>query len=434
MFNCVASAVRLFEYIAKITPGVQFLAANPWSNSLWKDLSGARGESNRMRANAQMLTSFAATFYILNKYSEGNASGAGPVQTGDRRMLEDTKQWQANSIKTKEGYTDMTRIEPLGGNFRIIATLLDKWLDADYRQAQGDNVNHENKDLHAHTALAFATVYQFLKDSPMTQGVMGWADTANLFSDPEKNEDRIMHELGRSMKSALPNAYLKFEQYQHPSMNDPQSLSQYWASYNNPDDPTVVKQYDALGNVRKVENAYGKQFGSLYQDQDTKQAGTSATDRRVIQQLNNIEIKTGTQKLISPHTIQLDGFKGIDLRKMPYPNDPKNPSDKPAASVYDKWMQEFSHKEEGQETSGNAMKIDDLLTMLKGRPAMSKSDHADSADTIVATVLSELRLRSFISMVSKNPELQQRMRDGAITHSENINKPDPTGQPYKTGE
>jgi len=322
--------VRVFEEGLRMTPVVQFAAPN-----FIDSVRGLKGQAAQARANTELLLSYAIASYAMLKYSKGELTSSGPTDYKERRGRENAGDYQPYSLRYGEHSLSVRNLDPFSTPFKIVANVLDRLQDLQYRKAQGDFVDKDYEQALGWMSVSVGAIGQALKDANLIEGVEQlWTSGEALF-DPEKHGSFWQRFAGQKAQMIVPNVVSKAMMIGNLNMNDPVTVSQYLRSKINPADAKIPRQYDVLGQIRRIANPVGALIGvNITSDEELKR-GRTEKELAVLKAISNLEIASGSNIGVAPTRVNDYGMKGIDLRT-------QYSTRYPDRTLYDRWMEFYA--------------------------------------------------------------------------------------------
>lgn len=260
----VRTPIRVFEEGFRLTPGLN-LASSAFGSKFLDDLRGFNGASRQIRAQGEALLSMAFGGAVLGMYANGMITGGGPIDYKQRRGKENDREWQPYTIYLPGGTTISFRnLDPFATPLKIIVNSLDRLQMYQYRKAQGEYDNDPTGNVAALAGVAGMSILQAVKDANLTDGLNQMVTLVDIFSDPEKNENKIANFFNEKAKLLIPNSIGKTRQLlsgEATPMSDIATTGQALSQRFNPFDETVPVQRDALGNKRYMAYSIPAYFG-----------------------------------------------------------------------------------------------------------------------------------------------------------------------------
>ena len=373
--------VRVFEEGIRLTPGLNLI-----SPGFVADLAGSNGAARQIRAQGEALMSYGIGSLAMTMYASGTITGGGPSDYKQRRALENTG-WQPYSIKTKDGWYSFRSLDPIATPFKIILNAMDRYQMLQYREAQGEYVDQDLQRAAAFLGVGVGAVAQAIKDANLAEGISQATELLTDVADPEGRMDAIVKFVASKAKLVVPNVIQKGLGVD-ALMGDPATAEQYFKSIINPTDPTIPRQYDALGNAREKTTGIGAIFGYDYTSGEDAKRGHSDKELSVLKTLSDIEIATGN-KFTAPY--KYAKYTGqLDLR-----------TEKTAdgrMTLYDRW----------QEIYNKSNTTDVLYEVFKAGGSMGSSTNDGSLAKAAREIINTNREAAFIQMLSEEHNVEER--------------------------
>jgi hypothetical protein len=243
--------VRVFEEGIRLTPGMNLLAPR-----FIDDLLGKNGDARRVRALGESMVAYGIGASVINAYAQGHITGAGDSNYRQRRGMEDSKDFKPYSYRTADGtFVSFRNFDPIATPVKIMVNALEKIHDLEYRRAQGELRNEtEWQKAVQWFGVGLTAAAGAVKDANLTDGVSQLIDFGSALTDPIDKEKALQRFAGQKAAQLIPNVFSKGERAFGDGMNvmsDPVAIEQYWKQKINPADPTVSRQFDALGYERR---------------------------------------------------------------------------------------------------------------------------------------------------------------------------------------
>lgn len=284
--------VRVFQEGIRLTPGYQFL-----DPTFLPDLMGRNGVGKQMRAKGELLMSYGIMASVIAMYSTGMITGAGPSDYKQRRMLEDTKDWEPYTIRFSDGRTWSYRnMDPFATPIKIMVNLMDRINEVEYRRAQGEKTDGTAAQLQQYSSVVLGSLVQAIRDASLTTGFDQIMDGWDAITQDE--DTRVMEELqkliGKKVQMFIPGIYAKPQQINDPNMRDPLTLEQYVMAKIDATAGKVPMMYDALGRPRTINNAYSNWLFPFTTSKEDREKGISEKEQLVLNGLADLAIANDT--------------------------------------------------------------------------------------------------------------------------------------------
>jgi hypothetical protein len=404
--------VRVFEEGFRLTAGL-----NLFVPKFKDDLLGRNGPMRQVRAQGEALLSYAIAGSVMMLYAQGKISGGGPSDYKQRRTWEDGKVMEPYTIRFDDGSTFSFRnLDPFATPLKIITNALDRLAVVEYKKAQGEYVDKEYKEILGWISAGTASIFQAVRDASLTEGIDQIIKLGEALSDPEAKDTALVKFMGQKAQLAIPNVIQKAQAVNHPFMNDPVEFEDFLRVRINPGDPTVAKQYDALGNVRTVNNPVAGLLGVNITTQQQREYGKDPKALAVIRELSAIEIATG-KKFYPPHKVA--DLPGVDLRTEPTADG--------RTTLYDRWQQIYAKSD-----------VKDVLYSLlvegKGIGGLGTQSADGLKSQIAADVITNFRNLAFQQLLFEEKQaFAKKMQSQQGKFDALIGRKEVGWQPYQQG-
>lgn len=304
--------VRVFEEGIRLTAGVN-LFAGLVTGTFIKDLRGVKGPAAQLRAQGELMLSYAIAMGVFSLYANGKLTGGGPTDWRQRRQTEDAKTWKPYTMQLGDGQEFSFRNwDPFATPFKILVNAMDRYNMLLYKEAQGDYIGDEEKKVMGYVGMATLSIGQAIRDANLTDGFDQLVQLGQDIMDPEAKEDKLMKFIAQKVKLVVPNTVAKVQQLSHPELNDPATIEHTIRGALNPGDPLVPKRYDTFGGLALNDSAWGGLTGI---DIFTPRKNADPKRQANLEMIK--ELTTAKQKtFIMPYSMDgIPGMKGTDLRK-----------------------------------------------------------------------------------------------------------------------
>jgi hypothetical protein len=247
--------VRVFEEGIRLTPGLQLVAPN-----FIRDLSGkgrgGRGGYAQVRAQGEMMMSYALAMSAMAMYANGSLTGGGLSDWKANRTQQDDPNWSPYTIRFGDGYEfNFRNLDPFSTPFKIIANSLDRLVILQAKHAQGEAVPQSAfSEVASYLAVGALSAVQAVKDASLTDGISQLVTMAEDLTDPDTEGSAVARWFAQKAAMGVPNVVNKFMSQLDPVIANPVSLEQHIRGKINPADPKVPKRYDVMGFPMKYDN------------------------------------------------------------------------------------------------------------------------------------------------------------------------------------
>lgn len=316
--------IRVFEEGFRLTPGLQMVMPN-----FMKDLRGGAGVPihRQVRAQGEALTSLAIVGSIYSMYATGNITGAQGRDYKIRRQGENAGGIEPYTIIIGDSEFNYRNFDPFSTPIKIMVNALEGLDELAYRTEQGEHVG-ENEYMHLYDKgmIALTAILQSIRDANLFAGANAILELGED-AMKEDNEGEFIKFIGEKVQTAVPNTWYKLQMLDHPVLNDPENLGQYFMSRVNPNDSTVPKQYTALGRPRTLSNPMGaiNLFSTTSEEQRRRGKGDKELE---IEQYLYVLARANNTHFTAPYKHKL--LPDVDLRTE-MTRDGKE-------TLYDRWM------------------------------------------------------------------------------------------------
>lgn len=329
--------VRVFEEGLRLTPGVQFITPG-FLNSLL----GRYGRLAQVRAQGEALMSLAIAGYVLSLYAQGKIVGDGAyTDWRQRQNRTDSDLPETYTVILDDDSTRSYRImDPLATPMKIIVNALERWEALEIRRQQGELINKtEWEKTVAAIAVGAGAIVQAIRDANLMAGLDTGIELIEAAMDPERKEGAFIRFIGEKLRTLVPSMLHKADRFLDPTLDNPLTFEQVvksklLGSFPGVDKTGVPKAYDALGNVRRI-NDRGILFNIFSRSTiEERKKGLSEMELDVLRKLEYIEKRTGAT-FAAPTKHRLMG--NTDLRRI-MTADGKE-------TLYDRWMRYYRELE-----------------------------------------------------------------------------------------
>lgn len=378
--------VRVFEEGLRLTPGINLITPG-----FIADLKAPVGSARNVRATGEAMLGIGFLTGTLALYANGSITGGGASEDYKRRRSKESgKAWEPYTITFSDGSTfNYRNLDPIATPLKIIANALERYDDLQYRKAQGEFVDNEEKEVRAWLAVAAGSVGQAIRDANLTEGVSQVADLFDAFFNPEQNANTFEKFAGQKLSLLVPRVVTQVQTVSNPFLNDPKSWDQFLRARINPADRKVPKRYNALGQVMTITNPFSALTGINYTSKEMRDKSIDPKSADVLQELSRIETATKSS-FLAPYKRSETG--NTDLRT-------KLTSDG-TETWYDKWMRYSNENEE----LTNA-----LHTAIVGNDLSYGTASYDGVKVKVAReIITRFREAAFYKMLSEETGVEER--------------------------
>lgn len=329
--------VRVFEEGMRLTPGVQFITPG-----FLNDLLGRHGRQAQVRAQGEALMSMAFTGTILSLYAQGKITGDGAyTDWRQRQNRTDSDLPEPYTLKLEDGSTwSFRNMDPLATPMKIIVNAMERWEALETRRQQGELVNKtEWEKAVAAIAVGAGAAAQAFRDANLMAGLDTGMELIEAAMDPEQKEGALIRFIGEKLRALVPNTLHKADRFLDPTLDNPLTFEQVvtsklLGSFPGVDKTGVPKAYDALGNVRQM-NDRGVLFNIFSTSTiEERQKGRSEMELDVLRKLDYVSKQTGAT-FAAPTKHRLMG--NTDLRKTMTADGQE--------TLYDRWMRYYRELE-----------------------------------------------------------------------------------------
>jgi hypothetical protein len=303
----IRTPIRVFEEGIRLTPGFQLIAPN-----FTNDLLGKNGVQKQVRAQGEMMLSYALTTSVIGMYAAGTITGGGPSDYKQRRGKEYAKEWEPYTITLPNGSKlNYRNLDPFATPIKIMTNVLDRLHDLEYRKSQGEKVDGLMENTWQYAQVAVLSGIQAIRDASLTTGIDQIGDFIEaLGAEDQSGVDKITKFFSQKAAMFVPGVVTKTQDFlnSNPEMRDPATLEQFVYSKINPASDINPRRYNNIGLPVALSNPGAALFGPFITNTKEKQMrGLSETDQYVLAGLSDLERANDTN-FVMPYKMP-----GIDL-------------------------------------------------------------------------------------------------------------------------
>jgi hypothetical protein len=393
--------VRVFEEGVRMTPGVQLLAPG-----FFKDLMGKNGRRAQLRAQGEALMSFAITNSVFMLYATGSITGDGAYANWrQQRASTDGDKQEPYTIRFPDGSTwNYQYFDPIATPVKIIVNALERYEHLQLQKNQGELINKTELDkVIAAISMGTGAIVQAFRDANLMAGVDGIITFGENLGQLDSKPEAFIKLAGEKLRLLVPNTFQKIAQYNDPTIDDPRTFAQviesrllFGASFGNYD-KTVPKSYDALGNVRRLNDDEALFGVFAMSTPEERRKGLSELQLKVHDRLDQLAKLTNAD-FSAPYKHPMLG--DVDLRTL-MTNDGKE-------TVYDRWNRYYRELEPEQF-------LEPLLD--SGAPIGTWSITAATESSVKSTI-NELREQALMRVISEEAGLDERYLNNIMRRAE----------------
>ena len=330
LFLFARATMKIFKAGTRVTPGFQFLIGD-----FRKDLAGVNGELAMIRANMELMLGYAALMGSMAMMANGSMTGALNEDYKKVRGMRDAG-YDPYSMELPWGQRlGFRNLDPISTPLKISANFVEALMVIEAGRMQNPEKGFEFGTVAEWGAAAVWSYIQALRDANLGQGFESLYIAVRDTFDPENPGGTVSAGkfLAEKVQTVWPSSFSKAAKIPLLGGDDslePRTASQQLMARVYPQTTAIPRQYDYLGNTRKLADT---PLASVLGIELTGERGNGQKydkkEEAVIQKLSQIERQTGSVLM-------------LPRRKEPFDGDLREHYTSEGITYHDAWNQEIA--------------------------------------------------------------------------------------------